>query len=794
MSCGRTRASSPSSTTGRCSRATRCWSRASTSRRCGTRRTGCWEPWPSPRGASRSQCATPWRRRASSTRSTTSSRNRSRTCTSTWSPGGARTGCAGSSGRGRSTPATRRPRTWRVGSARFSSRRRSSEKRMFVFKAAVVGAGTMGGEIAQVIAAAGIPVVLKDVDQKFVDVGLEKAREVTSGQLGRLVQKEKIAQEEADGRLGEVLGRITGTTSYEGFGDVDFVIEAVPERMEIKQAVFAELDEATPGHAILASNTSSLSITEIGDVTLRPEKVCGFHFFWPASVLPLLEIVEGDDTAPETIGAAVNFAQAIRKQPITCREVPGFVVNRILNSSAAELWRAQEEGKLSIKKIDDAVAEAKLGPMGPFFLVDMVGLDTTLHGAEHMLESYGDRFYVHKGMQKLVADKKLGAKTGGSGFYFNGEPQVDGDGDVPADLVELFGLKALVEACLILEEGVCSTRAIDLGMMAAAGLDPRRGILPPLMRADITGLDVVLEQLERAEEAHGERFTPPTLLRRLVAQGRLGQKSGQGFFPWPRPDEGWGEGPVQLETRGDVAIAWLSNPPANSISPAVVEALQKVWDHVSGSGTVRSLVFASANPLLFCADADIKAFTTMDESAGRALLDQMHGLLRSWEQSSVTTIAAVNAIAYGGGCELAMACDVRIAAESALFGQPEVNLGIVPGFGGTQRLPRLVGENKALEMNLVGDAIGAEEAYVFGLVNRVVLDHELLETALAWARRLAGQAPLAVGAIKAVSAGADLDEGIAAEKAAFARVFASEDAREGIGAFLGKRQPAWRGR
>src|SRR3954469_23824722 len=197
---------------------------------------------------------------------------------------------------------------------------------MFVFKAAVVGAGTMGGEIAQVIAAAGIPVVLKDVDQQFVDVGLEKAREVTAGQLARLVSKEKLTQEQADQQAAEIVGRITGTTSYAPFGDVDFVIEAVPERMEIKQAVFPELDEATPGHAILASNTSSLSITEIGDVTLRPEKVCGFHFFWPASVLPLLEIVEGDDTAPDTIAAAYNFAQAIRKQPITCREVPGFVV------------------------------------------------------------------------------------------------------------------------------------------------------------------------------------------------------------------------------------------------------------------------------------------------------------------------------------------------------------------------------------------------------------------------------------------------------------------------------------
>jgi len=153
----------------------------------------------------------------------------------------------------------------------------------------------------------------------------------------------------------------------------------------------------------------------------------------------------------------------------------------------------------------------------------------------------------------------------------------------------------------------------------------------------------------------------------------------------------------------------------------------------------------------------------------------------------------VNAIAFGGGCELAMGCDVRIAARSALFGQPEINLGILPGLGGTQRLPRLVGTNKALEMNLTGDPISADEAYEFGLVNRVVPDHELLDTALAWARKLAGQAPLSVARIKKVSSDPTLDAGIEAEKEAFAAALASEDAREGISAFLGKRQAQWRG-
>ena len=202
--------------------------------------------------------------------------------------------------------------------------------------------------------------------------------------------------------------------------------------MEIKQAVFAELDEVTPGHAILASNTSSLSITEMGEATLRPDKVVGFHFFYPASVMPLVEIVEGDDTSAETVQAALNFAQAIRKQPITCGEVPGFVVNRILNSAVGEIWRAQEEQGLSIKKIDEAVGGANVAPMGPFFLVDLLGLDTVLHVAEHLNESYGDRFYVHEGMKKLVADGKLGAKSGGDGFYKDGEPQLEGDADPTA--------------------------------------------------------------------------------------------------------------------------------------------------------------------------------------------------------------------------------------------------------------------------------------------------------------------------------------------------------------------------
>ena len=282
---------------------------------------------------------------------------------------------------------------------------------MFVFKAAVVGAGTMGGEIAHVIADADIPVVLKDVEERFVEQGLEKARSLWQAR----VDVGKLSPDEQERRL----GLIVGTTGYESFGEVDFVIEAVPERIEVKQVVFSELDEVTPGHAILASNTSSLPVTEMAQVTTRPDKVVGFHFFYPASLMRLIEVIQGEDTAPETTQAAMNFAQAIRKTPIRCGEAPGFVVNRILNSSASELWRLQEEAAIDVEELDRLVTDSKAAPVGPFYLADLLGLDMVVDVAEHLRGVYGDSFHVHAGMRKLVAEGKLGAKTG-QGFYEHG--------------------------------------------------------------------------------------------------------------------------------------------------------------------------------------------------------------------------------------------------------------------------------------------------------------------------------------------------------------------------------------
>jgi enoyl-CoA hydratase / 3-hydroxyacyl-CoA dehydrogenase len=354
-------------------------------------------------------------------------------------------------------------------------------------------------------------------------------------------------------------------------------------------------------------------------------------------------------------------------------------------------------------------------------------------------------------------------------------------------IVDRMGLKTLVESCLVLEEGVASAKDIEVGMMMGAGILPG-----PFTRADEAGLDTILEQLERAQAEWGDAFEAPAVLKRLVAQNRLGKKTGQGFFPYPQPDQGDQRETVLLETRGDIAIAWLNRPPANPLSPQAVRDLIDLWKSVDGKA--RALILASSNIFTFSAGADIKEFGKSDAAEGAQLVEDAHRFMRGMEQSSTATIAAVNSIAFGGGCEIAMACDFRIAAESATFGQPEINLGIIPGFGGTQRLPRLVGESKALEMNLTGDPIDAYEAHRVGLANQVVPDHELFDTALSWARKLSQQAPIAIEEIKKRSAQPDLDEGLRTEAEGFARALGSEDAREGISAFLTRRRPKFQGK
>lgn len=363
------------------------------------------------------------------------------------------------------------------------------------------------------------------------------------------------------------------------------------------------------------------------------------------------------------------------------------------------------------------------------------------------------------------------------------------DEGVAGQLALRAALRTVAECCRLVEEGVGGVRETDMGMALGAGIAPG-----PFARADDMGLDIVLQTLEWAAGEWGEAFTPPTILRRMVAQGRLGKKSGQGFYPYPQPDAGDQLENVLLETRGPVAIAWLNRKPVNPLSPALIADLRAVHETVEADDAIRVLVITSANNAIFSAGADLKAFSEFDEGGVEKFVADAHATFRAFETGNTVTIAAVNGAALGGGCELALACDLRIAGESASFGLPEITLGIVPGFGGTQRLKRIVGDPQALAMMATGDSIGAYEALEHGLANEVTADHELFDTALRLAGRLAEQAPLAIGHIKRLADDPTLDSDLAREQQAFSDVFKTADAAEGILAFLQKRAPNFSGK
>jgi len=406
---------------------------------------------------------------------------------------------------------------------------------MYIFKAAVVGAGTMGGEIAQVISYSGLPVILKDIDQEMLDRGMAKARSIYQ----RRVDKGKMSPGEMESKM----DLITPTLTYDGFEDVDIVIEAVPEKMEIKRKVFQELDEVCPEQTIFASNTSALSISEMAAATKRPHKVIGMHFFNPASVMKLVEVIPGLDTSQETVDDVVMFAESLRKIPVVVQECPGFLVNRLLMPYLNEATKALEEGAATATEIDQAIVEWGM-PMGPFTLMDMLGVDICAHVGEYLYAEYGDRMEPAKLFAKLLEAGRLGEKVG-KGFYDHpgGESEevqqmikgLQESGEVPTGTpftVERLMFPLINEAALCVQEHIASINDIDMAMIAGTGMTYQGERMGPLAIADRIGLDVVVDTLERLAEELGPRFRPSRPLKLRVRAGHLGVKAGKGFHEY----------------------------------------------------------------------------------------------------------------------------------------------------------------------------------------------------------------------------------------------------------------------
>jgi len=388
-------------------------------------------------------------------------------------------------------------------------------------KAAVIGSGAMGHGITQLLATNGYHVTMVDINDEI----LQKAKEKIKWSLGKFVEKKRIRQEDADATL----ARIATTTSYEQAAkDIDFAIEAAPENLELKKTVFAKLDQAAPPHAILASNTSTLSITEMGKATKRADKVAGMHFFNPPTLMALVEVIRGDNTSQETTNTLAELAKKLGKTPVIVRkDVRGFIVNRILGAVFNEAFWAYQRKEATKEGIDSSVKYTGGFPMGWFELGDFVGLDIAYEVGKILYEAYGERFKpCNEVIDPLVKEKKFGQKTG-VGFYdwTKGRPRI------PFNLLDEYDVDrswavAVNEAAWLVHDDAANPADIDTGMKLGTYWPSG-----PCEYADRTGIDMILNKLRELHAKYNmEMYKPCPVLEDYASKGWTGKKAGRGFY------------------------------------------------------------------------------------------------------------------------------------------------------------------------------------------------------------------------------------------------------------------------
>ncbi|MEM4042744.1 MAG: 3-hydroxyacyl-CoA dehydrogenase/enoyl-CoA hydratase family protein, partial [Saccharolobus sp.] len=640
-------------------------------------------------------------------------------------------------------------------------------------KILVVGAGTMGHGIAEVAAISGYQVYLSDISQDILNNALEKIR----WSLSKLQERGQIKES-----IEAIMSRIKPVVGLDkSVSDADFSIEASPERLDLKRQVFSKLDELLPPHAILATNTSSLPITKIAEATRRPDKVVGMHFFNPPVLMQLVEVMKGEKTSDETAMIVYQLAKRMGKQPIMInKDIPGYIVNRILGGINVAACILVEKKVADYKEVD-AVARYKLGfPMGVFELLDYTGIDVAYYVSKSREElGIKDDIPICSLIEEKFKKNELGVKTG-KGFYtYPGNKYVKPD--IPKELAEklnpaLILAGAINEAARLLRENVASRDDIDLGVRLGLGFP--KGIF---QYADELGIDAVIKALDELKNLSGYKsYSPDPLLVQMVKENKLGVKTGIGFYQYGKVEE---KKLSTLIVRTEPPLAWivLNRPERlNALNPELVNELDKVLDELETNNEVR-VVIITGNGRAFSAGADVTSFLTL-KPIDVIRLRTLRNLVNKISLYTKPVIAAINGFALGGGLELAMACDIRIASEMAQLGQPEINIGIIPGAGGTQRLPRLIGKGKAKLLIYTGDMISAEDAYKMGLVDMIVPANRFEDEVRRIALKIAEKSPLSLLAAKlAIELGSEANiwTGQTLESTLFGLLFTTKDVEEG---------------
>ena len=668
----------------------------------------------------------------------------------------------------------------------------------------VVGAGNMGSGIAQKMATEGFPVVLVDLDDEKVARGLA----IVERTLADGVEKGIFAPAAASA----MRQRIAGTAKFQDLADVDLVVEAVFEDFSVKQDVFRRLDEIVRPDTILATNTSSYSVTDLAAATRRSERVIGLHYFFHPAKNRLVEVVGGRASDPGVIRRAWRLQEALGKTPIASSDSYGFIVNRFFLPWVTEAVHMLDEGVASTFTIDEAAKKAFGIGMGPFELMNVTGIPIAFHTATTLGKAFGEMYAPPARLRKQMES--------GQPWPLGGEPDTTKFGIVGDRLATA----AFYVASALVDERVGTIEDTDIG--ARVGLRWRRG---PFELMNHYGV-------ERARDlvaAFAERWRLP-MPKTLADQARSSKP-----FRFTL---------VRSEVADGIATLTIDRPDAmNALNEEVVAELQEAFDKVARDTAVKGIVIAGSGKA-FVAGADIRFFVRHIESGdlGRisAFTERGQALLRAIESCEKPVVARVHGLALGGGVELALACHTIVATPKASFAFPETGIGIYPGLGGTQRTTRRIGRGLTKWLVLTGQTIGAEDARRIGLVDRVV-PYEQLDAAVAGAiaagrarhepphpvpdeyrgiaelfdrhdaealrtgnvdargdarlektiKRVGSKAPIALRlASELIDRGASLplEEGLRLELDHLEEIFSTKDAYEGLSS-LGKRPPVFRG-
>ena len=645
---------------------------------------------------------------------------------------------------------------------------------------AVLGAGNMGHGIAEVAALAGYDVNMRDIKDEFVQNGYDQIE----WSLGKLAEKGQISEEEADATL----ERITPLVDFEeAASDADVVIEAVPEQMEIKKDVYQELEQYAPDHAIFATNTSSLSVTELSEVTERPEQFCGMHFFNPPVRMALVEVISGAHSSDETLDTIEALADDFGKSPVRVRkDSPGFIVNRVLVPLMNEACWVVHDDVATVAEVDSTTSFEMGMPMGAFELGDQVGHDVTLHVLEYMHEVLGDAYQPCPLLESKVDAEELGKKTG-KGFY----DYENGGVDIPSDEIRDDVADRLVavmanEVGKLVANDVAPVRDIDEAMGLGAGFPEG-----PARMADEHGLDTLVDTLEDLHEETGAaRYEAADGLREAADSG--------GFYDEDGDDETTSYEQINVAIEDRVGHIEIDRPQRmNTITPRMLDEIDAALDAFEDDDDVRAVLLEGAGDRAFSAGFDAASAAPGSALEAAETSRQGQQVFGRFEEVGMPVVAAIDGYCLGGGMEMATCADMRIASEAGQFGQPEHNLGLLPGWGGTQRLARVVGEGRAKEIIFTAkNDYDAETMADYGFVNEVLSPEEYDDRKWELARDLAAGPPIAQRLTKrAMLAGRDdIDAGLELEASSFGHLFTTDDVWEGLAAFQQDREPEFEGK